>query len=430
MKKSSHISLGHILIVSLISQVLVAVGLTSYFSWRNGQKTVEALALRLSREITSHSQKHVNNYLNTPTLFLNINQVLANSQDLNLDSQQDLHDTFWGQTQITPHVDTLYFGSETGDFIEIEMENSPKLAIRNSSTAPNWQVYHLDKQGQKIQKIEEKEFDPRTKPWYRAAINEKKLVWSPIYLFPDPPVLGITPAMPLIDDRTGEFKGVMAIDLTLNDISQFLSTLKISDSGRVFIIEKSGEIVATSTNNSVVVSTKIGNERLHSADSQDELIRSTTQFLQTKFNNFQNIETQEQLIFKFNHDRYFVQITDVDSYPGLDWLMVTVIPESDFIQYKRSNTYTTVLLSFLALISAACLGAVANQWIAKSVTNFSKVAKDLSSGEIRTIEEQQKIKELAAFTEYFNSMASQLETSAQNLQDAKSKWEKKSRRKN
>ena len=277
----------------------------------------------------------------------------------------------------------------------------------------------------KRKKIGKKEFDPRTRPWYQAAMREKKLVWSPIYLFTDPPVLGITPAMPLIDNATGQFKGVMAIDLTLDDISQFLNTLKISDSGRAFIIEKSGEIVATSTKNPIVVSTKTGNKRLHSVNSQDDLIRSTAQFLQNKLNNnFQNIQTQQQLIFKFNSDRHFVQITNLDSYPGLDWLMVTVIPESDFMEHIRSNTYTTLVLSFVALVSAACLGAVANQWITQSVTHFSKVAEAISNGEIETIEQQPKIQELAVFARSFNFMALQLQNSAENLENIESKWEK------
>jgi diguanylate cyclase (GGDEF)-like protein len=426
MKKAGSISLRQILVASLISQVVVAVGLTSYFSWRNGQKTVEALALRLSREVASHTQKHVNDYLNTPSIFLNINKIFAESRRLNVNNQQDLQDAFWLQTQISPQVDTLYYAARTGDFIEVNRKGGSKVAIRNNFTAPNLKLYSLDRQGKIIQKIDSKEFDPRSRPWYQAAIREKKLVWSPIYLFSTPPVLGITPAMPLIDRQTGTLEGVMAIDLTLDDISQFLNTLKISDSGRAFIIEQSGEIVATSTNNPLVVPTKTGNKRLHSADSEDDLIRATAQFLETQFNhNFQNIETQQQLIFKFSNHRNFVQITNLDSYPGLNWLMVTVIPESDFIEYIRSNTYTTMLLSFSALIAAACLGAIADRWVTKSVTRFSEVAEAVSSGEIDTIEEQPRIKELALFTRSFNFMALQLKTSAKNLEDAESKWQKR-----
>ena len=161
--RATHLSLRQILIASLISQVCLVVGLTGYFSWRNGQKTVEALALRLSREVTSHTQQHVAEYLNIPTTFLKINQVFADSQRLNIDDIQDLQDAFWRQTQITPQINTLYFGSKTGEFVEVEMKDPPKVVIRNSATAPDWEMYRLDERGQKTELLGQKKIRSSSK---------------------------------------------------------------------------------------------------------------------------------------------------------------------------------------------------------------------------------------------------------------------------
>ncbi|MCC0178484.1 diguanylate cyclase [Waterburya agarophytonicola K14] len=423
--RGNKISLRQILIASLISQVLVAVGLTGYFSWKNGRKTVEDLALRLSREVTSHTQKHVANYLNTPSTFLKINRVFNNLQRLDLNNQQDLQDIFWQQAKINPEINTLYFGSETGDFVEIELKDPPKLSIRNLDTAPYWETYRLDEQGKATTLLEKKPYDPRQRPWYRAAIEHGDLIWSPIYLFADPPVLGITPAIPLKDVKSNKIKGVMAIDLTLEDISQFLNSLKISDSGRAFIIEKSGKMVATSTGNSLIRRNALGNERLHYSDTSDLLIEATGAFIETKLNYFKDIEHTQQIIFKFEGNRHFVQVASLEGYPGLDWLMVTVIPESDFMSYIRTNTYMTLLLSSLALISAIFLGAIANRLIINSVTRISDVAKAISSGQVLAIERQPKIKELAVVTESINSMALQLKASARNIENLESQWEQR-----
>ena len=429
--RANNLSLRQILIASLISQVLVAVGLTGYFSWQNGRKTVEALALRLSREVTSHTQKHIANYLNSPTTFLKLNRVFADSQGLNIDDQQNLQDIFWQQTKINPDIDTIYFGSETGDFLEVEMKYPPKVSIRNKTTAPYWQTYRLDNEGKAGDLLERKKYDPRQRPWYKAATEHKDLIWSPIYLFADPPVLGITPAIPLKEAESDKIKGVMAIDLTLKDISKFLSSLKISDSGRAFIIEKSGQMVATSTNNSLIRRGVSGNERLHYSDSSDPLIKATAAYIETKLDRFQNIDSTQQLIFNLKKDksngivskRNFVQVTSLDGYPGLDWLIVTVIPESDFMSYIRSNTYMTLLLSSLALISAVFLGAIANQLVVNSVTRISDMAKAISSGRVLAIEQQPKIKELAIMTESINSMALQLKASAYNIENLELRWE-------
>ncbi|MEO1669782.1 MAG: diguanylate cyclase [Cyanobacteria bacterium J06631_2] len=424
MIRSNNLSLRQILIASLMTQVLVAVGLTGYFSWRNGQKTVEALALRLSREATSHTEKHVANYLDTPTTFLKLNRVLANSQRLNLSDLQDLQNSFW-QTQIEPQINTLYFGNEMGDFVEIEMKDPPKLVIRNADTAPYWHVYGLDKQGNKTELISKKEYDPRQRPWYQAAKKQQDLVWSSIYLFADPPVLGITPAVPLRDVSTDQLKGVMAIDITLNEISQFLSGLKISDSGRAFIIERSGKMVATSTNSSLVVSGVEGNKRLHYLDSSDALVKATAKYLETQSHNFQATDATKQFIFKHQNGRNFVQATSLDGYPGLDWLMVTVVPESDFARYMRHNTYTTIGLSSIALIAAIFLGAIANQLIINSVTHISDAAKAIATGQIPAIEKQPTIRDFAQVKEAINSIALQLKTSTQNIEHLEWQYEQR-----
>ena len=423
--RANNLSLRQILIASLISQVLVAVGLTGYFSWKNGRKTVESLALRLSREVTSHTQKHVANYLNTPTTFLKINRVFVNSQRLNVDNLQNLQNIFWQQTKINPEINTLYFGAETGDFVEIEIKNTPKLSIRNQQSAPYWQTYSLDKEGNISELLSKKLYDPRQRPWYKAAIKHQDLVWSPIYLFADPPVLGVTPAIPLKDPESDEIKGVMAIDLTLEEIGRFLNSLKISDSGRAFIIEKSGEMVATSTNNPIVERNALGNERLHYLNSSDPLIKATAAYIETKLDYLQNARVSQQFIFKLKNERHFVQVTSLNGYPGLDWLMVTVIPESDFVSYIRSNTYMTLLLSSLALISAIFLGAIANRFIIDSVTRISDVAKAVSNGQMLAIERKPKIKELAIVTESINSMSLQLQASAYNIENLESRWEER-----
>ncbi|MEM8830663.1 MAG: diguanylate cyclase [Cyanobacteria bacterium P01_G01_bin.19] len=421
----NNFSLRQILIASLISQVLLAVGLTGYFSWQNGRKTVEALALRLSREVTSHTQKHLANYLDTPTTFLEINQVFADVRLLDVNSLQNLQKIFWRQTQINPEIDTLYFGSETGDFIEIEIKDIPKVSIRNQESAPYWQTYRLDERGEPVNLLEKKRYDPRQRPWYKAAIEHKDLIWSPIYLFADPPVLGITPAIPIKDSQSQKITGVMAIDLTLDDISQFLNSLKISDSGRAFIIERSGKMVATSTSNSLIRRSALGNERLHYLDSLDPLIKATGSYIETNLNHFQELESTQQLIFQFDRHRHFVQVTTLEGYPGLDWLVVTVIPESDFISHIRSNTYTTISLSTIALVSALFLGTIANRTIVKSVTRISDLTKAISNGQMLAIEEQPKIKELAVVRESINSMALQLQASAYNIENLEARWEER-----
>lgn len=424
-RNRSRLSLRPILIVSLMAQIVLAVGLTGYFSWKNGQKTVRSLAMRLSREVTFHTEKHVANYLKIPTIFLQINKSFINSNDLDVNDFINLERNFLLQTQLISQINTLYFGNKEGDFIEVEMQQQPKIAIRDRMTAPYWEIYQLDEKGNKATLIKKEIFDPRTRPWYQAALKEKRLVWSPVYLFADPPVLGITTAIPIFNRQSQKIEGVMGIDITLQEISEFLSTLQISTSGKAFIVENSGEIVALSTKESLVTFADRNNGRIHYVDSKDDLVSATAKFIQNRFGGIQAIKTEQQSIMRWDNQRYFIQITPLNNSRGLNWSMVVIIPESDFMDHTRANTYTTILLCSVALLLATLLGALINQWIFRAVARLSKTSQAISTGELEESVAVPQIRELAVVAQSFNSMARQLQSSTQNLENTDMMLEKR-----
>lgn len=424
-KNRSKLPLRFVLIVPFIIQIIVTVGLTGYFSWRNGQKTVESLAMRLSREVTAHIEEHIYQYTNIPSLFLKINNANIKAGNLDLNNLVNLERNFWLQTQVTQKITTLYFGNEKGDFIEVDMTKEPKVAIRSEFTAPRWEIYNLNDQGNKINLIKTEEYDHRLRLWYETAKQAGELVWSPIYLFADPPVLGITPAIPIYEQQTKKVKGVIAIDLTLGQISSFLRSLNISPSGRAFIMERSGNIVATSTVESPVILNQAINQRLNAKNSQDIFVRSAVQHLEEKFIDFKQIKKNKQFIAKFNHQRQFIQVTPLNHYPGLDWLMIVAIPEADFMEHINANTRTTVLLCLTSLVSAITLGIIINQWISQSIFRLSYATQAIASGELDQKVETQKIKELEVLAGSFNLMTQKLQDSFLNLEKANTNLEQK-----
>ncbi|MGK7936565.1 MAG: diguanylate cyclase [Xenococcaceae cyanobacterium] len=410
--------LRFVLIVPFIIQIIITVALTGYFSWRNGQKTVQSLAMELSREVTAHIEEHVYQYTQIPSLFLKINQANVKAGNLNLDSLVNLERNFWLQSQLNEGVTTLYFGSEEGEYVQVNMKEEPKVAIRSDFTAPLWEIYNLNEQGNKTNLIKAEEYDPRLRPWYQAAVEEGGLVWSPIYLFADPPVLGITPAIPIYEQHTNQLKGVMAIDLTLVQISEFLRSLKISPSGRAFIIERSGKIVATSTEEPPVILSNTFNRRLNAKNSQDMFVRSAAHYLESHFQDFSQVKDAQQFVNQFSDRRQFIQVMPLNHYPGLDWLMVVAIPEADFMEHIHANTRTTIIVCLTSLILAITLGILINQWISLSIFRLTYAAGAIASGELDQKVETQKIQELEILAQSFNSMTQRIQALFHNLEKA------------
>jgi diguanylate cyclase (GGDEF)-like protein len=100
---------------------------------------------------------------------------------------------------------------------------------------------------------------------------------------------------------------------------------------------------------------------------------------------------------------------------GLNWLLVTVIPESDFMEEINTNTQITILLCFFIFIFATGFGLVTTHWITKPIKQLSQTSQAIAQGEWQTENNQsnqiinsQAITEIRTFADSFYSMASQL----------------------
>ncbi|WP_373535033.1 PAS domain S-box protein [Microcoleus sp.] len=426
-------SLSLVLLIPLVVQISVAVGVTGWLSFRNSQKTVNNLATRLSLEVAARTKENFRSFGDVSHLFLQMNTAAIASGNLNPEDFPNLERYLWNQTKLSDRTTTIYYGDEQGKFLLLKREAEDLVYIRDESTAPNRQIYRLDSQGNRTELIKTAPYDPRTRPWYTTAKQSGKASWSPIYVFTAAPVLGITPVMPIYN-QTGSLQGVLAIDLTLSQISDFLKRIKISPSGQVFAIERSGEIVASSTDELPFVTTKDGQKRLLATQSKNLLIRSASTYLQKQFGSFTQISSQGQFTFDLDGKRQFITVAPLQDGRGLDWLIVVVIPEADFMEQINANTRTTILLCFFAFILAIVLGIFTSRWVVQPITRLLEASKaltkmsessDFTSSELDGEVEVKGINELGLLAQSFNQMARQLRSSFVALEQTNSSLEQR-----
>lgn len=72
-------------------------------------------------------------------------------------------------------------------------------------------------------------------------------------------------------------------------------------------------------------------QRLSAINNRDPLIKATAEYLQQRFGNFQQIKESQELVFQFQGDRQFVRVKPWHDQFGLNWLMIVVLPETDFM---------------------------------------------------------------------------------------------------
>ncbi|KOR34555.1 response regulator [Planktothricoides sp. FACHB-1370] len=417
LKITDKIPLRIMLIVPFVLQIFVIVALVGYFSWRNGQKTVSNFALQLSTQVTKRIDLHLENYLNTPHLFHKINAATVSNGILDVEDLLILQKQLWSEIQLSNAIEYIYFADDEGNFMGVQkyLDGRTVVKFRDWYSAPNREIYLLDNQGNRQEFIKSSEYDPRTRPWYQETIKAQAPTWSSIYISADLGMLQITPAIPVYD-ANNQLRGVFGINLMLSQISEFLNTLEVSKSGEAFIIERNGDLVASSTPEPPFITTTGEPERLNALNSQEPAIKLTMQQLLKEGISLEEINSSQKLILKVNGQKQLVRVSPIQDNKGLNWLIVVVIPEADFMEYINTNTRTTIALCVVALLVAFLFCLQTSRWIVKPILRLKNAAKHLADGEWDQKLPITRADELGELAKSFNKMAEELKASFMTLE--------------
>ncbi|GAB4209949.1 MAG: hypothetical protein Fur006_70100 [Coleofasciculaceae cyanobacterium] len=408
-KVSGKVPLQTVLTVPFVMQIIGTVGLVGYLSFTNGQKAVNDLATRLRSEMSDRIDRHLSSYLATPNQINQINRDAATLGLLNLSDFRSTGRYFWKQMQVFD-VGYISFGNTNGEFIGVERLEDGSLLINEvpPSHPGKLYIYATDNQGNRTKLLKVKDWNPRTEAWYTDAVKAGKPLWSQIYQWEDKPdVISISASYPIYD-KTKTLVGVFSIDHLLSQISHYLTNLKVSQSGKTFLLERDGFLVASSTSERPFRVINGEATRVKASESQDALIRLTAQYLTEHFGNLSQINTSQQLNFKIAGHRQFIQVTPWRDKLGLDWLIVVVVPEADFMAQINANTRTTIGLCLTALVIAIAVGILTSRWVTKPILRLNTAAKALARGEWEQIVEIERSDELGELAKSFGSMSRQL----------------------
>ncbi|MBD2447609.1 EAL domain-containing protein [Nostoc sp. FACHB-152] len=406
-----------VLVVPFVLQIFVSVGLTAFFSLKNGQKAVDEVALHLRNELTNRIHEYITDYMEEPQLVTQINANSIHSGELNLKDPKSLERHFWQQMQLFPYLSPIAFGSEQGEIYAVDRLRDGSLVIRtkNQLTAGKYHTYTTDSQGNRTKLIQvSTAFDPRTRPWYTKAVKASKITWTEIYPYFSSLGLAISSTQPIYG-QNGNLLGVTNATLSLSQLSKFLHGLKIGRSGKTFIIERSGNLVASSTNEKLFIlnnpKAQGKHRRLSALASSDRTTRLTAQYLNKNFGNFQNIDSSQHLDFQIDGKRQFIQLLPFTDGNGLDWIIVLVVPEADFMEHIEANTRTTIVLCIATLILTTVTGIITSHWISQPISRLSTASREIANGRLDQTVIVEGIEELRVLAEAHNQMATQLQES-------------------
>ena len=408
--KTKAFPLQLVLIVPFIVQIFGAVGLVGYLSFQNGQKAVNDLADQLINRDSDLVNQHLNAYLSIPQKLVQTNADAIEMGLLDVRDRKTAGKAFWKQMQMYD-LTFMGYGLTTGEGVGAIRYDGKTLTIEDwgSKLPNNADTYATDNQGNRTRVMGSYDYNNFTESWYTEPLKVGKSTWSRVYVWNSPkgPYITASAGRPIYDAQK-QLLGVFGADIHLSKLSDYLRNLEVSRTGQVFIVERSGLLIANSSTKQPFALVKDKIQRLQAIDSPDPTVQGIAQQIQTTFKGFQTVREEKALQLDLQGKRYFVQVTPWHDQYGLDWLVVVSVPDNTFMAQINANRHTTILLCIAALGGAVVMGLFTSRWITRPILRLNEASESIASGRLDQTVEDSSIQELNTLAHSFNHMAGQL----------------------
>jgi len=441
--------------VPFVLELMTAVGLTAYLAYRHGQDATNELADRLMIEVSDRVKNHLETYLDVP---VQVTRDHANAIQFKLLNWQDnttVEGYFWHRLQSQNNtqypLNSLVLLDRQYNLTAVERIDDVGGLVyqRNRTTKGQLHRYALapyDKRSYFIAQVDpgtplDQKFDYPVMPppiegrWHLTTTPEVDPISGQAFS-------SLTATyLRTFYDSNYQVQGVVGASVNLAHVSRYLQELKISAKGQAFIVEQSGNLVASSTGEMLLVPSNSKpnqfnessdaplqfNSRLQAVRSLDTTTRQSAEFLVERFGSFNITTTRHPLSFETQGRHYFLQVTPLKHPQNLGWFLVVVIPQTDFAARLDRQYQTMIVLSAVAMLGAIVVGLATAQKIARPILRLSRASRDLMLGRLEApVEEHSRITELAIMAHSFNEMTEQLMQSFDQvklaLQESKEKF--------
>ncbi|WP_432736718.1 ATP-binding protein [Maridesulfovibrio sp. FT414] len=341
-----------------ISMTLISMAIIIIPSSITSRDSLNTLAQDIMINISSYTLDKSESYLLPAEKAAELTRFLADSKIVSSEAPQAMIKYFYQQMAMYPQFTSVYYGNIDGEFFMASRSNAKSTGgyytkiikindgIRTcvlSWSTPDQEII------ESINAPEDK-YDPRQRPWFIDALMNNDVVWTAPYLFYTGNKPGITTASPVYDDQ-GVLQGVVGVDISIEELSIFLSKLTIGEHGKAFIVNSSGDVVAFPDLSELK---QIGQDGQKIRLSKITELKDTVSRHAFESLNLPPDKLPEKPVFtSFIHDdmRYsamFTPFTD-SQWP---WLIGIYIPENDYLggikQTRRINIFIALCVMILA----------------------------------------------------------------------------------
>jgi signal transduction histidine kinase len=238
----------------LMSALLIAIGALSTLFVVAARDASRSQGQALMRAVSSQIAERTRQFLAGAEQAMDIAAGLSAAGSAGWRDPENMQRYFLETVRRDPSLDGMYFADRDGGFTYAARDHShhgefftKTIAITNDGGAGGKQItmafrdYTLNVLA--TARGDRDSYDPRRRPWYRVAMDQRGGGWTGPYVFWVGRAPGIT-ASRATTCPDGQSGCAIGADFTLGNLSKFLATLRIGESGVPFVLTRKGEVVA------------------------------------------------------------------------------------------------------------------------------------------------------------------------------------------
>ncbi len=226
----------------LIRVVLISGSLLIY-SVAGASRAIRSLSASLFEEVSGTVESELAKFFDP------ISKSIAIVRDLGLREAFSPDDPRTAGTILIPillaipQMASINTGDENGNaFLLVRRKDEwLNVLVKGGTAAAEWQ--QTDAMGRVLNKwTDQIDFDPRSRPWYKLVEgrSDQAIHWTAPYGFVPSDDPGITAAI-RVDVPKNSY--VLAFDILLEDLSEFVQKIRVPGNGKVFVLTNDGRVL-------------------------------------------------------------------------------------------------------------------------------------------------------------------------------------------
>lgn len=390
---------------------ICSIGYLIFSNWFSSAKqTTESIAEDLNESIYNQ----IYSFMHVPEHINEVNHKIIENGILDL-SDEILRDKFFIGV-LNTHDDDIYsfsYGNVDGEYYGARRneKNVVEIMRNNAITGGNSWYYSVNKDltaGSIVFKAGA--FDPRTRAWYKAAVESGSPTFSPIYKHFVMDDLTISFASPIYN-KTGELNGVLGTHMLLTDIGSYLNEAVTKYQGDALILEKgSNNLIANSMGIDNFTVLADGTLKRHDIDIVEN---PDLKEAYKRYNNYH----EQHFFYKGKGQNFYIDVKEINM-ESLDWVLVSAIPEELLIAPMVRSILWAVLLAGITLLLSLIIFITIISRMLKPMDKLIQASAALSSGDLTKRVDIVRNDEIGRISYSFNEVADKMQFLINNLEAA------------